>query len=120
MWFRALSGLMTLFSACAAGLQLDDPDSGRWLLMYGAVALLGLLAALGWLIPRLALLAFLVAGLWALAIAPELYGKWELGDLLETINDARPEIVFGRELGSLSVLASYCWLAYRVMRQKSE
>lgn len=112
MWFRGISGLFVGLSCWSAYLQLNDPDPERWVAMYLACAWVALCGTLGKAVPRQAALVTLIALGWALAILPELWGKWRPEDLTATMIGARPEIEYGREFGGLLIVAGYCLFAF--------
>jgi hypothetical protein len=106
--WRAFSASFAAFAAWAAIVQLNDPDPERWIALYGSAALLALTSALGRPWPRAAGLLCVVALAWAAAIVPELLGHWQITDLGVQMSSARPEVEYGRELGGLLIVASYC------------
>ena len=99
---------MTGFFAWAAVMQLNDPDPERWTALYAGAALVALCSALARPLPRAAALLALIALAWGAAIVPELIGHWRPADLGARMSPARPEVEYGRELGGLLILASYC------------
>lgn len=107
--WRAFSAVFAAFAAWAAAMQLNDPDPERWIAFYGSAAALALASTLGRPWPRAAGLICAVALAWAAAIVPELLGgHWHIADLGAQMSSARPEVEYGRELGGLVIVASYC------------
>jgi hypothetical protein len=66
MVFRVINGLMAGLFAIAVAVQYNDPDPARWMLLYGAAAVVTLTAALR---GRAPLAASAISGLVALAWA---------------------------------------------------
>ena len=118
MILRVVSGIMAVLAFWAAYLQLNDPDPERWFAMYAAVGLVALLFSAGRPKPLFALFMSLIAVAWALAIVPELWGRWQPSDLGATMAAARPEIEFGRELGGLLIVGTYCLSAFLLSRRR--
>jgi len=120
MLFRAFSLPMAGFFAWAAAMQLNDPDPLRWFCMYGAASVLALRAVLGrpqrWLARGLALVSL---G-WALAIVPELWGRWAPRDLGAHMSAAHAEVEYGREFVGLLIIAVYGLLEARQAGKRSE
>ncbi|SFR49066.1 Transmembrane family 220, helix [Robiginitalea myxolifaciens] len=100
-FFKILSWLMVLLFAWAAYVQINDPDSFMWILIYGIAALGSLLFALGKLPYWVSLLlgiAFLVG---AFMFWPETYEGVGVGDMeMKTTNVER-----GRESLGLGIAA---------------
>jgi hypothetical protein len=118
MIFRVLSGVFAGLAFVAAYLQLNDPDPERWFALYAGAGVVGVLFAAG-RPPALPALGMAVTALaWALAIVPELWGRWQPSDLGAKMVTERPEIEFGRELGGLLIVASYCLSAFFVARKR--
>jgi hypothetical protein len=119
MILRVVSGIFTVLAFWAAYLQLNDPDPERWFALYAAAGVSALRFATGKPSPRLALTLALIALGWALAIVPELWGRWQPSDLSVSMTSARPEIEFGREFGGLVIVATYCLSAFFVSQRSA-
>ena len=104
--------VMAVLAMIAAYLQLNDPDPLRWVALYMGCAAVAFSYACQRPARRLALGMALVAAAWALAIVPELIGRWGPGQLLHAMVPNHPEIEYGREFGGLVIVASYCALSY--------
>ncbi len=114
----AASALMAGFFAWAAAMQLNDPDPARWFALYGGAALVAAAGALAkpLLLPSRAL--GVIALIWAAAIAPELWGRWNVGDLGAKMSRARPEVEYGREFCGLLIVAAYCFALAQVTARR--
>ena len=73
MAFRVASLLLAVLFAYAASIQLNDPDPGRWIAVYGIAALISLLAVFRPPRPIVPwVLAVLALG-WAATLVPGIY-----------------------------------------------
>lgn len=109
LMLRLLSAVFAALFLLGVGVQLNDPDPLRWILLYLAAATASLLAAAGrnrWPLPAA---TALVALAWAAILAPgalgearvtELVGAWEM-------KDSRVEE--GREAYGLLIV--FAWMA---------
>jgi Transmembrane family 220, helix len=111
--------VVCVLAAWAAYLQLNDPDPERWFALYAACAAVALASALGRGSAPLAAGVGVVALVWALAIVPELLGRWTPADLGASMSSARPEVEYGRELGGLSIVTAYCAAAWFRERRRT-
>ena len=84
--------LMGLLFLVAVALQYNDPDPVQWMAIYGAAALVCLLALRGRLPRWLPALVGLAALVWAAALAPRVVGQVAPGELF-------------REMGGLLIVA---------------
>jgi hypothetical protein len=117
MIMRVVSGVMAALGLWAAYLQLNDPDPERWFALYFATALVAGSFALGKPLMKGALALAAIALSWALAIVPELWGRWSPSDLGAKMVVNRPEIEFGREFGGLLIVTVYLVCAFLITRR---
>ena len=113
---KFLFGALALLFALCAYWQLNDPDPGLWVAMYGATALHFGLAAAGRTVRPLLLVTLLLTAGWALTLVPDFVG-W-LGDGMPNIatemKTDQPHIELVREFLGLSVCAALQgWLWWR-------
>jgi predicted permease len=113
MLARVFSAIMVVLALISAYLQLNDPDPERWTAIYLGCAVVAVTGALGRPVKQLSLLVGAIALLWALAIVPELLGRWRPDQLTATMTAEHPEIEFGRECAGLLIVFGFClfnWL----------
>ena len=101
-----------LVFALMAAIQWNDPDPLYWFVVYAAVAVVAVTAAMGRAYPRFALvtLGAVIAG--ALIAVPGFVdylqsGNW--GAIGEHMNDEEPYIEQGREFVGLLIAAAVLW-----------
>ena len=70
-----LSLLIGLIFLVFALVQYNDPDPWLWILMYGAIALIAILSALGFYSRWMVYLVLVVSMIWMVALFPGLW-KW--------------------------------------------
>lgn len=105
--FVAANTAMLLAFLGSAVVQWNDPDSVRWMLMYGsaaAVCALDLFGVLSW---RLAAAVGVVAVVWGAIWAPGVITNAPIGRLFTTIQMMSPEIEEARELLGLLIVAGW-------------
>lgn len=89
--------------------QYNDPDPGRWMLMYGAAFVACVLFALRrihWAIPAV---VGLVALLWAIDWAPGVLGKTRFSEMFEAWEMKNERVEEAREFWGLMIIAG--WMA---------
>jgi hypothetical protein len=110
VWFRFASYLMAALLAVCVALQLNDPDPGRWMLMYGAAMIVAaLLPAKKELVPA----GFIVGALtlaWAAYLLYAVWGRMEVGDLASKMSEKGGAVEEGREAGGLAIAG--VWLVF--------
>jgi len=110
--FRIASAFAVAYFCFAAVVQLNDPDAPRWMLLYGAAALVSGLGA--WRgVARVwpATLGFLALG-WALLLLPTAVGT-SFMELFKTWQMMSPGMEVGRETLGLLIVAAWMGLLYR-------
>ena len=112
MLARFISALMVALALISAYLQLNDPDPERWTAIYLSCAVVALLGALGRPSRGLSLLVGAISLVWALAIVPELIGRWSPNQLTATMTTDHPEIEFGRECAGLLIVFGFCLFTF--------
>jgi hypothetical protein len=110
VWFRFASYLMAALLAVCVALQLNDPDPGRWMLMYGAAMIVAaVLPAKKELVPA----GFIVGALtlaWAAYLLYAVWGRMEVGDLASKMSEKGGAVEEGREAGGLAIAG--VWLVF--------
>ena len=106
-WFGALSLIMGGLFLLSLGLQYNDPDPLRWMLIYGAAALVSFLAPWRPLAKRLALLVLVVALGWLCWLLPEVLQVISFSDLFLKMDEKGGAVEVGRESGGLSIVIAW-------------
>ncbi|MGH9341091.1 MAG: transmembrane 220 family protein [Acidobacteriota bacterium] len=119
MWFQIVKVTMGLLLLLAVAVQYNDPDPGRWVVMYGLAGLVSL--AHGRLkaacVAAPAILGA-VALAWALYLAATTGGYVNGSELLGSMDPRRPEIEENREMIGLAIVAIWmAVLAWRGLRR---
>ena len=111
----ALAALFFLFAA----VQYNDPDPVQWMLLYGGVAVLYVLDALG-RPNRPATWVGLAAALsWAASYVPDFWHWVQLGmpSIVETMKADKPYVELTREFLGLLIAAAGCgWLLVKKVK----
>jgi hypothetical protein len=108
LW-KVVNGLMTAAFLFSAAVQYNDPDPVRWMAIYGAAAVVCVLAILGRGRWPLAAGVGLVTLAWALTLAPAVIGKVRFGELFEAFEMKDERVEVAREMGGLLIVA--VWMA---------
>ena len=116
--FRIANALLALLFFLAAVLQYNDPDPLRWVLLYGSAGVACALASFRWLPWPLPAAVALVALVWALTLAPHVFGHVQMPELFETwkMKDSRVEV--GRETYGLLLVFAWTTVLTIVARRK--
>ena len=102
---------MAAYFCFATLVQLNDPDAPRWMALYGAAAVVSLLAAFRPLAPLWPALIGLLALAWALLLLPEAVGT-SFRQLFETWQMMSPGMEVGRETLGLLIVAAWMGVLY--------
>ena len=106
-WFVAMCWVMAVLFSLSVGLQVNDPDPVRWMLMYGA----GAIAAGALPAHRLAALPAALVGLaaatWGAYLAKEVAGVLHFSDLWLKMSQKGGAVEVGREAGGLALIALF-------------
>src|SRR5881394_3109931 len=108
LW-KVLNYLMTAAFLFSVAVQYNDPDPVRWMAIYGAAAVVCVLAIMGrerWPLPAA---IGLIALIWALTLAPDVIGKVRFGELFEAFEMKDERVEVAREMGGLLIVAF--WMA---------
>lgn len=91
----------------SVGLQYNDPDPIRWMVIYGAAAIAAVALPLRrWAIP----LALFVAGAalaWAAVLLPDILGKVGFTDLWRKMSEKGGAVEVEREVGGLVIVVGW-------------
>lgn len=100
-----LNLLMTAAFLFSVAVQYNDPDPIRWMAIYGAAAVICMLAIAGRGRWPLAAAVGLLALVWALTLAPAVIGKVRFGELFEAFEMKDERVEVAREMGGLLIVA---------------
>lgn len=104
-WFVAVCWAMAILFSLSVGLQENDPDPIRWMLLYGAAGVCA--AALPYkrvaAIPSLAV--GLIALVWGVYCLSEVLGVIHFSDLFLKMSEKGGAVEVGREAGGLVIVA---------------
>ena len=107
-WFPWVSYLMAaLFVVCVA-LQYNDPDPVRWMVIYGAGAIVSALMPTKKPFAGLGVLIGLVCAAWSLYLVHATWGLISVSDLTSKMSEKGGAVEAGREAGGLAIEA--VWL----------
>ena len=105
-WFVAICWTLATLFALSVGLQVNDPDPVRWMLIYGVAGI-----AIGTL-PARRVIAFaaiaigLFAAGWAAYLGQQVFGVIQLSDLWLKMSEKGGAVEVGREAGGLAIVAA--------------
>ena len=109
-WFRYASYVMAVLLLVCVVLQANDPDPIRWMLFYGACAIAAaVLPSQGRAIPIAYVLA-IAALAWAAYLLYLVWGRMEVGDLVNKMSEKGGAVEEGREAGGLAIAGA--WLLF--------
>lgn len=118
VWFRSVSWAMTALYLVSVGLQYNDPDPIRWMLIYGAAAVASTFLPLRrWAIP----FAFVVAAaalIWAVVLTPEIWGRVGFTDLWRKMSEKGGAVEVEREIGGLVIVVG--WLVIGALLRRRQ
>lgn len=104
-WFTATCWVMAILFSLSVGLQVNDPDPARWMVLYAAagiaIAMLPYrrVAAIG------ALAVGLVAAVWGGFLEHDVFGLLKFSDLFDKMDQKGGAVEVGREAGGLIIVA---------------
>lgn len=104
---------MAALYVVSLGLQYNDPDPVRWMLIYGFAAVASAALPLRRWAIGLAVLTAIVATVWAATLVPEFLGRVGIGDLWRKMSEKGGAVEVEREFGGLAIVAG--WLAGAVL-----
>ena len=93
-----------LFSLCV-GLQVNDPDPARWMVLYGAAAISCALLPARRLFAATALLVGLAAAAWGAYLGSQVFDQLEISDLWMKMSEKGGAVEVGREAAGLAIVA---------------
>lgn len=104
-WFVAICWVLAILFSISVGLQVNDPDPIRWMVIYGLAGL-----ACAFLPPHRitcgACLAIGVAGAaWCAYLTSQIWGKISPSDLFLKMSEKGGAVEVGREAGGLAIVA---------------
>lgn len=118
-WYVAICWALAVLFSLSVGLQVNDPDPLRWMVIYGAAALV--VAALPWFRGASAAGAAvgIVAAAWGAYLGSQVVGTIGFSDLFLKMSEKGGAVEVGREAGGLVIIAVtlLALSAYRFLRE---
>ena len=115
---KSLNLLFLLSYTLSALVQFNDPDSGVWIAIYLAAALMCLLQASQRLPSSVPVLLLLISLAWIATLLPSL-GNTSLAEIFESISMKTRAVEEAREIGGLALVSLWSgWLTYQIFRKK--
>ena len=110
-WFVAVCWVMAVNFSLWTGLQVNDPDPIRWMLIYGAAAIAT--AVLPGRVIGGALAGFIgaIAIVWGLYLVHQVWGEIAFSDLWEKMSEKGGAVEVGREAGGLVIVGVWSLFA---------
>ena len=104
-WFVAVCWALAFLFMLSVGLQVNDPDPIRWMLIYGLSGIaVGILPGFRFMTaPTIAL--GLIAAAWAAYLGTQVIGVVGLSDLWLKMSEKGGAVEVGREAGGLAIIA---------------
>lgn len=105
-WFIAVCWSLAFLFMLSVGLQINDPDPLRWMLMYGAAGIaVGVLPA--WRSAAAITIAVgLIAAAWAAYLGNQVFGIIGVSDLWMKMSEKGGAVEVGREAVGLAIVAA--------------
>ena len=116
---KIVNFVLALLFALFAIVQYNDPDPLRWIVLYGFVAFISLMAGFRKYYTWLNWLGIIVCIIWSATLFPsirELIGEHQPSDLVESMQATKPYIEGSRE--SLGLLLSALVLGFHLYRHR--
>jgi hypothetical protein len=105
-WFVAICWALAFLFMMSVGLQVNDPDPVRWMLLYAAAGIaVGVLPA--WRSAAAITIAIgLIAAAWAAYLANQVFGIVGVSDLWMKMSEKGGAVEVGREAAGLAIVAA--------------
>jgi hypothetical protein len=98
---------MAVLYSLSVGLQVNDPDPVRWMVMYGAAALAAAVLPAQRILILPAVFVGLAAAAWGAYLLSQVAGLLEVSDLWMKMSEKGGAVEVGREAGGLAVIALF-------------
>jgi hypothetical protein len=109
-WFIAVCWVMAVNFSLWTGLQANDPDPARWMLVYGAAAITTAALPARLIGAALAGVVAAVALIWGLYLVHQVWGVISFSDLFGKMHEKGGAVEVGREAGGLLIAGA--WLTF--------
>ena len=121
MFLRVASAVMALVFVYSVAVQYNDPDAPVWMAIYGAAAVLSVLAALRPGRPQrlAALLIAVIAASWSLTLVPGVAGRVTWAEIAGDYAMKTHTIEEARESIGLGIVAAWTLLLAIVWRPRA-
>lgn len=117
---KIFNGILTIIFILFAALQINDPDSGLWIIFYAAIAAISGFAAVGKYNPTIVLAVTFLCILWMATLLPAVFEWIGLGmpSITGSMKAESPYIEYVREfLGLLISLAALLFLYFQAKKK---
>jgi hypothetical protein len=105
-WFVALCWALAVLFSLSVGLQVNDPDPIRWMVIYGAAALaIAALPAANKVWCAVGTVIGVVAAAWGAYLGSQVASKIGFSDLFSKMSEKGGAVEVGREAGGLVIVA---------------
>ena len=105
-WFVAICWALAVLFALSVGLQVNDPDPIRWMIIYGAAAIaVAALPAASKVWCIVGTVVGVVAAAWGAYLGSQVASKIGFSDLFLKMSEKGGAVEVGREAGGLVIIA---------------
>ena len=119
---KAFNFFLAILFISFAVLQLNDPDPILWVVLYGLVALVSLMAAFGKYQKLLISLGLLACIIWMLTLIPDVIDWVQKGmpSIAEEMQASSPHIEFTREFLGLLISGAVLFYHFRISHHSNK
>jgi uncharacterized membrane-anchored protein len=104
-WFVAICWTLAVLFSLSVGLQINDPDPVRWMLIYGVSAIVIAMLPAKRALASVVIALGLVAAAWSAYLANQVLGVIGVSDLWMKMSEKGGAVEVGREAGGLAIIA---------------
>lgn len=104
-WFIAICWVLAVLFSLCVGLQVNDPDPVRWMVLYGAAAISCALLPARRLFAATAVGVGLVAAAWGAYLGSQVFDQLAISDLWMKMSEKGGTVEVGREAAGLALVA---------------
>jgi hypothetical protein len=103
IWYRVACYVMAALLLVSVGLQYNDPDPIRWMVLYGSAAITSILLPSNKRVVPLGYLIVAAAVIWAIILLVDIWGEVSVSDIVEKMSEKGGAVEEERELGGLAI-----------------
>lgn len=118
-WFKAVSWTMAVLLFVCVALQYNDPDPIRWMVVYGAGAVVSVVLPIKKPAAALALVVGVLTLVWSAVLIHEIWDQVELSDLANKMSEKGGAVEVEREAGGLLIEGVWLVLAAAYRRTRA-